>query len=518
MSRDNDATLNFPVVSNATRADDATLTIPAASAAARDDATLTFPVVSAAARDDDATLTFQLLRAATRDDDAIAAFPVASDTKLDVVSLLTVYGFLLFLIPAVLIFAPLGGEGSPALVFSVCILLWFLASWVTGRIEPSGGGRFVRVAMLVFSLAVLASFVAAMTRDITQTEVLAADRALLWLLSGIGLVVVITEAVRDYERLEVLLRRFVVLGSVIAVVGILQSRGFDLTKYIRSPGLTVNTQDVLALMSRGGKVRPQSTASQPIEFSVVMAMLLPFAIQQAFQDRYGGWFRRWAPVALIALAGPLTVSRSGILGIAAALLVLLPTWPVRRILGAFGAIVAAIGLLRIASHGLITTLLQLFQGIFNGQDSSVNARVADYSGVAQYIAERPIFGRGFGTFLPLLYRYTDNMYLLATVEIGVVGVLAIVLLFWSGIRSAWVGRRMATQLRQREIGQALIAAMAVAVVASATFDSFTFPMFSGLFFVVLGCCGAYCSIMNAEAHGVTPVIVLSPSGMKWSSI
>ena len=143
MSRDNDATLNFPVVSNATRADDATLTIPAASAAARDDATLTFPVVSAAARDDDATLTFQLLRAATRDDDAIAAFPVASDTKLDVVSLLTVYGFLLFLIPAVLIFAPLGGEGSPALVFSVCILLWFMASWVTGRIEPSGGGRFI---------------------------------------------------------------------------------------------------------------------------------------------------------------------------------------------------------------------------------------------------------------------------------------------------------------------------------------------------------------------------------------
>lgn len=443
--------------------------------------------------------------------------PATGVAKFDAVRLLTIYSVLLFLIPATLIFAPLGGEGTPALVFSVCVFFWFLASWISGRIEPSGGGRLVRMAMLVFAVAVLASFVAAMTRDISQPEVLAADSGLVWLASGVGLVVVASEAIYDYDRLEVLLRRLVVLGSVIGVVGILQSRGIDLTKVIRIPGLTVNSQDVIALMGRSGFVRPQSTASQPIEFSVVMAMLLPLAVQQAFHKSDGGRFSRWAPVVLIGFAGALTVSRSALIGIGVGLLVLVPTWTLRRMLGAVGVLIISAGLLRFVSHGLITVFANLFQGIFNGQDSSVNARVADYSGVAQYIAQRPIFGRGFGTFLPQLYRYTDNMYLLAIVEIGVIGVLAVLFLFLSGIQSAALGRRRATQPRQREIGQALVASIAVAMVTSATFDSFTFPMFSGLFFMLLGCCGAYLAIMTAGERSLAPTVVISHAGMKrWS--
>jgi polysaccharide biosynthesis protein PslJ len=418
----------------------------------------------------------------------------------DAVSLLTVYAVLLFFVPASLIFAPLGDEGTPALVFSLCILLWYIASWIIGRIEPSEGGRLVRIAMLVFTIFVLASFVAAMTRDITQTEALAADSGLIWLLSAIGLVIVITETIRDYSRLEILLRRFVVLGSVVAVIGILQSRGIDLTKYLHVPGLVVNSQT--EQMNRGGFVRPQSTASQPIEFGVVMSMLLPIAVQQAFQKSYGGWFRRWLPVILIGLAAPLTVSRSGVIGVVVALLVILPTWNISRILGALAVIGLAIGALRFAAHGLVTTLFNIFQQIFNGQDSSASARVADYSGVAQYFDQRPIFGRGFGTFLPLLYRYTDNMYLHAAIEIGAVGVAAFVFLFLSGIQSAAAGRRRATMRRQREIGQALVASMMVAMVTSATFDSFSFPMFSGLFFTLLGCCGAYRSIMTAETSSL----------------
>jgi O-antigen ligase len=440
--------------------------------------------------------------------------PATGATKFDAVRLLTIYAVLLFLIPATLIFAPLGGEGTPALVFSVCIFIWFLASWISGRIEPSGGGRLVRVAMLGFALAVLASFVAAMTRAISQPEVLAADSALVWLISGVGLVMVASEAIYEYDRLEVLFRRLVVLGSVIGAIGILQSRGIDLTKIIHIPGLTVNSQDVVALMGRSGFVRPQSTASQPIEFSVVMAMLLPLAVQQAFHKSYGGWFRRWAPVALIGFGGTLTVSRSALIGIAVGLLVLLPTWKLRRILGAVGVLILSAGVLRFVSHGLITVFANLFSGIFNGQDSSVNARTADYSGVAQYIGERPIFGRGFGTFLPQLYRFTDNMYLLSIVTIGLVGLLAVVFLFIAGIQSAVFGRRRTTDPRRRDIGQALVASMVVALVTSFFFDSLTFPMFSGLFFLLLGCCGAYRAIMTADERSLAPAVVVSHAGMK----
>ena len=52
-------------------------------------------------------------------------------------------------------------------------LLAYLAFWMSGRLKPSGGGRLIRIALLIFALTVLLSFVAAMTRDVTGQEVLA---------------------------------------------------------------------------------------------------------------------------------------------------------------------------------------------------------------------------------------------------------------------------------------------------------------------------------------------------------
>ena len=40
----------------------------------------------------------------------------------------------------------------------------------------------------------------------------------------------------------------------------------------------------------------------------------------------------------------------------------------------------------------------------------------------------------------------------------------------------------------------------VAVVSSATFDALTFPMFSGLLFLIIGCAGAYLGLMRAQGQ------------------
>jgi len=48
----------------------------------------------------------------------------------DTVSYLTVYLLLLMLIPSSLVFTPLGGIGTPAVVLSFIIVLWYLASWI----------------------------------------------------------------------------------------------------------------------------------------------------------------------------------------------------------------------------------------------------------------------------------------------------------------------------------------------------------------------------------------------------
>ena len=64
--------------------------------------------------------------------------PRHSKPRFSSVTLFTVYLVLLLLIPSNLVFAPMGGVGTPANIIALGILLWFVMSWIVGRIVPSG--------------------------------------------------------------------------------------------------------------------------------------------------------------------------------------------------------------------------------------------------------------------------------------------------------------------------------------------------------------------------------------------
>ena len=105
--------------------------------------------------------------------------------------------------------------------------------------------------------------------------------------------------------------------------------------------------------------------------------------------------------------------------------------------------------------------------------------------------------------MPEIYRYIDNTYLLGLVEFGIVGVLGLLIVYFAGMHCAAAGRHLTSDQRQQELGQAMIAAIMVGLVSGATFDALTFPMFSGLLFLILGCCGAYYGLMRAQSQGLT---------------
>ncbi|MGW0285785.1 O-antigen ligase family protein [Streptomyces sp. NPDC003236] len=423
--------------------------------------------------------------------------------RVDATAILTVYLVLALFIPSNLALPALGGVGTPANVFALLGLLWYLATWLGGRVLPARGTRLARVAMCVLGLAVLAAYISDAARESSHAEVLGADRGLIGFLVWVSLVVLTSAGIQERGRLDVLMRRVVVLGSVVAAIGFYDFfSGTNIADSIHIPGLQTSVAQV-SVMDRGAFTRPRATTAQPLEFGGMLAILLPFAIQQAFDPvrRHLHWTRRWGPVLLIAGALPLTVSRTSIIGLLLVALVMVPRWQPARRWAAIGVMTASVAVFKVLVPGLIGTITGLFASFLSNSDSSTQARTVKYSAIVPYLEEHPLFGRGFGTFTPDRYFFTDNQYMLTLAEMGALGLLAMLVLFVAGIHQGGAVRRLARTEADRELGQAFFASSLVALVVSATFDSLSFPMFAGLFFLLLGAGGSLLGFVRGEAAG-----------------
>jgi O-antigen ligase len=420
----------------------------------------------------------------------------------DAVSVLTVYVVLLFAVPSALVFKPVGSSGTPAGLLAGALFLWWLAGRLVPSLGASAGRQPLRIAASACLAAVLASDVVAYLRPIDGLEIHAAQSAIVLIVGGLGVVLLTADGVSHIERLDVLLGRLTTAGAALASLGIVQFfTRFDIAAHIHVPGLSLNeSTDYIQL--RDGFNRVAGTAAHPIEFGVVLATVFPIAIHQAMYATPERRNRARVRVALIAVALPMSVSRSAMLGVLAAGLVMAAGWTWRRRAQAAVAAVAFVAGMRLVVPGLMGTIRNMFTGLQS--DSSYVARTQHASEAYAYIGQRPWFGRGFGTFLPSRYVLLDNQYLGLLVETGVVGLLAFVALFCTafgvGHHVACVG---ATEER-RSLGWALAAAAAVPLVTYITFDAFGFAMANGVTMLVVGCAGALWRIDGATAAATAP--------------
>ncbi|MFF4546699.1 O-antigen ligase family protein [Streptomyces sp. NPDC001435] len=426
--------------------------------------------------------------------------------RVDATAILTVYLVLAFFIPSNLALPALGGVGTPANVFALLGLLWYLATWLGGRILPAPGTRLVRVVMCLLGVAVLAAYMSDAMRESSHQEVLGADRGLIGFLVWVSLVVLTSAGIQERGRLDVLMRRVVIMASVVAAIGFYDFvAATNIADSIHIPGLQTSVAQV-SVMDRGAFTRPRATTAQPLEFAGMLAILLPFAIQQAVDPvrRHLHVARRWGPVALMAGALPLSVSRTSIIGLLLVALVMVPRWKPARRWAAIGVMTASVAAFKVLVPGLIGTITGLFASFLSNSDSSTQARTVKYSAIVPYLKEHPLFGRGFGTFTPDLYFFTDNQYMLSLAEMGLLGLVALLALFITGIHQGGAVRRLARTESDRELGQAFFASSLVALVSSATFDSLSFPMFAGMFFLMLGAGGSCLGFVRRAAAAAVP--------------
>lgn len=421
---------------------------------------------------------------------------------LDAVNLITVYLVLLFCIPANLIIGPLGSSGTPAQMFGLVAGGWWLTAKLAGALGSAQRWNILQRAMLCFLVAVVLSYIAATVRPIDAIEISASDRAILLVLSWAGIFFLASDTIPSRARLNVLLRRLVFLGGLLATVGIIQFiTATNWVDQISIPGLTPNN-DLGGVFSRSGFSRPSGTATHPIEFGVVIAMVLPIALHYALSDTHRSFLVRWYPVVAIAFAIPVSISRSAIVGAVVVFAMVLPGWPRSRRHAAYVAMLGFGVAVYLSVPGLIGTITGLFTGIAG--DGSAQSRTDSYGIAWSYVEKAPLFGRGQLTFLPA-YRILDNQYLLSLIEIGFFGTLSLLVLFGLGV---WVGMKVKQLTADRAlgyVGQALAACIAAGACSFATFDAFAFPLVSSFIFVVLGIVAAASRIAVADQQRSRPV-------------
>lgn len=407
------------------------------------------------------------------------------------------------LIPSDRVIGVLGAVGVPGIVVGSGLLLLWVYSRCGSTMGMDRGRQPVRVVAFLLLVSTLASYVAGQVRGLVPAEESTSDIALVVLACGLGILLFTSDAVRDMEALNQIVDRLVVAAAFMAAVALLQFYNvFDYATEANFPGLTVNAKatENIFVIERGGLNRVAGTATHPIELSVVLAMTLPLALNMALFGPRVKRARNWSLFCLIASIIPLAVSRSGILAAGAALLVYATTLKFRTILNLLPLAFAGAAVMVVLAPGVLGTLRGFF--LDTGDEPSSTARTDDYAIIYGHWQEHPILGRGPGTYLPELYRVLDNQYLLTLVGTGAVGLLAFVAVLCAGYSLAARARRLAQDQEQRQLGQALAAAVVAAMAGSLTFDAMSFTVMFIVTHLIVGLAGALWRIAVRDADGL----------------
>ncbi|MFB9909149.1 O-antigen ligase family protein [Allokutzneria oryzae] len=412
--------------------------------------------------------------------------------------LLVAVALLLLALPQNNVIAGVGGSLTPARLAAAVCLIWWLVARAAGGMGMRIGVNPVRTTVLGGTVVLLGAHALALGIGAPDEILGGADRG--WMLHAlcVGVALLACDGLNGLGALRAVLGAIVlgVAASAFAAVAYFAVK-VDLRAMTAFPGLEVQGLGTIDL-ERGGLERAIGFANHPIELAAMCASALPLGL---YLTRFARYRPLWWGCALVLVAGiVVSISRTGLLGLAMIGLFLLPRLGVVRWL--MGAVVVAVfgALAGVAEPKVFSVLSQTVAGSSN--DYSVWSRLADYEYVGARLAERPFSGQGFGTYVAPPQPFLDNQYLLTVVESGVPGLLVLVALLLVPVfsaRAAWVrlGRK-GTNPELRDAAWAVGSALAVAAMCFATFDALAFPQFQGLTFLLIGVAGAVASWERAE--------------------
>ncbi|MCS3779496.1 O-antigen ligase family protein [Tsukamurella ocularis] len=312
-------------------------------------------------------------------------------------------------------------------MFAVGAVVWATAAF-TGY-APMVRDRTVVAAVLAYAFASFISYGGAMARGVPSgITVDAMDRYVMVDMLLVGMVLLILAVVRSEHPLRVVLGGLVLGGTVSALFALVYAvTGLDLAPNFRIPVITKASDFVLIKnFTREGLNRPQGSAGHALELCAVLTVLIPLGVALILSARKRG-VKTWPwslCTAIILVADLASLSRSAVVGGAAAVAVMCWRWPVRRLLIIVTGAVAMFVVGTVFHIKIITALIATFAG--SGNDSSLQSRAVGQAFVAENVWKRLWFGQGVGAYPTLKQPVLDNQYLSRLMESGVFGLVAFV--------------------------------------------------------------------------------------------
>ena len=420
-------------------------------------------------------------------------------TRFDTVTYLTLWLAFLYGISARQVVPGFGALGSPAMLIALPSLLIWAGGWVMPRSGLDRGRHPIRAPLLIYFTYLIISFGVTGTRPITGLESTQSIRALLTGAAMTGIALLVADGVRDQARLTALLRRVVIAATFVGIIGILQFITGDPLR-VMLPGLRWNADAMSGIELRGAFNRPLSTTLHPIEFSAVTAGLLPLAIHFALYSKNTHARRNFGlAAAILAVAIPIAVSRTGVVSLVVAMAVLAMGWSWRRRLNALLIGMAAVPVIWAAIPGIVGTMIGLFSD--TDDDASIQARIRRQPAIMALIRERPWLGLGNGSWSVDDYFLIDNQIFVTTLEMGFVGLALTIFLLLLGAGTAAAVRGLPrVDEATAHLALAITASIAGLAITIVTFDAFFYRILTGTLFLLIGAAGALWRMHGGSEH------------------
>jgi O-antigen ligase len=338
----------------------------------------------------------------------------------------------------------LAGNLSLSDLLTVAFAVAFIALWAAQRSRPVPRAVVaVGAFFALFALVYLAGFFNLQTTDGLHQWTKGLTKFVLhFVLLGLGIVYLHQESTRFYFRA---LRAFILGIAANALYGVLQLAfalvGHDLDQLALAP-ITggASSINIYGIVNGQNVFRPNALTGDPNHLGIMLIMPLLILTPLYLRLAAGHPLRRRVALllAFLLLLELATLSRSGMLGLAAGLLVLAVPYRRRfvskRLLAPLGGVALLVSVIVIHWWSFFDVVLRSRLKTSGGSE---NAHVAVYGFIGQILRSHPLLGLGLNNF-SVYYAFVTgktnwgphSFYVALFVETGLTGTIAFALFLW----------------------------------------------------------------------------------------